>query len=107
MDDRPSAGIWQALTVAKSPLHSLTPAHACFTSISRNESSADPQWTLPRAQPTSLRWRCKCGWEPKSHHFRLSQALAYGVVKKGGCGDFILCGLSPPCFAELPASPRV
>ena len=32
----------------------------------------------------------------KSRDFRLSQALAYGVVKKGGCGDFILCGLSPP-----------
>ena len=32
----------------------------------------------------------------KSHHFRLSQALANQVVKKGRCGDFILCGLSPP-----------
>jgi hypothetical protein len=27
---------------------------------------------------------------------RLSQALAYPVVQKGVCGDFILCGLSPP-----------
>jgi hypothetical protein len=32
----------------------------------------------------------------KSLDFRLSQALAYPVVKKGVCGDFILCGLSPP-----------
>jgi hypothetical protein len=36
----------------------------------------------------------------KSSDFRLSQALAYGVVKKGGCGDFILCGLSPPVSAS-------
>ena len=28
--------------------------------------------------------------------FRLSQALANQVVRKGVCGDFILCGLSPP-----------
>ena len=40
--------------------------------------------------------------EPKSHDFRLSQALAYGVVKKGGCGDFILCGLSPPVLEGRP-----
>ena len=32
----------------------------------------------------------------KSSDFRLSQALAYGVVKKGVCGGFILCGFSPP-----------
>jgi hypothetical protein len=35
----------------------------------------------------------------KSSDFRLSQALAYGVVRKGVCGDFILCGLSPPVSA--------
>ena len=33
---------------------------------------------------------------PKSRGFRLSQALANQVVRKGVCGDFILCGLSPP-----------
>jgi len=32
----------------------------------------------------------------KSRDFRLYQALAQPVVKKGVCGDFILCGLSPP-----------
>jgi hypothetical protein len=32
----------------------------------------------------------------KSRDFRLSQALANQVVRKGVCGDFILCGLSPP-----------
>src|ERR1022692_4124044 len=32
----------------------------------------------------------------KSRDFRLSQALANQVVQKGVCGDFILCGLSPP-----------
>jgi hypothetical protein len=32
----------------------------------------------------------------KSSNFRLSRALANPVVKKGICGDFILCGLSPP-----------
>jgi len=37
--------------------------------------------------------------DPKSHHFRPSQALANPVVKKGVCGDFILCGLSPPVSA--------
>jgi hypothetical protein len=52
------------------------------------------------AAPTSLRWRCKCSWKPKPHHFRLSQALANPVVKKGVCGDFILCGLSPPVSAD-------
>ncbi len=36
------------------------------------------------------------GGKGKSLDFRLSQALAYPVVKKGVCGDFILCGLSPP-----------
>ncbi len=32
----------------------------------------------------------------KSSDFRLYQALAYPVVKKGIYLDFILCGLSPP-----------
>jgi hypothetical protein len=36
----------------------------------------------------------------KFRDFRLSQALAYPVVKKGVCGDFILCGLSPPVSAD-------
>jgi hypothetical protein len=43
----------------------------------------------------------------KSLDFRLSQALAYPVVKKGVCGDFILCGLSPPVFAGSVAGARV
>jgi len=49
-----------------------------------------------------LRWEVNEGGTPmdagkgKSRDFRLSQALAYPVVKKGVCGDFILCGLSPP-----------
>ena len=37
----------------------------------------------------------------KSRNFRLSQALAYGVVKKGVCGDFMLCGLSPPVSPRM------
>jgi hypothetical protein len=37
----------------------------------------------------------------KSRDFRLSQARAYEVVRKGVCGDFILCGLSPPVSAGL------
>jgi hypothetical protein len=37
----------------------------------------------------------------------LSQAVAYTVVKKGICGDFILCGLSPPVSPKVCASPRV
>jgi hypothetical protein len=36
----------------------------------------------------------------KSRDFRLSQALANQVVRKGVCGDFILCGLSPPVSAS-------
>ena len=36
----------------------------------------------------------------KSSDFRLSQALANQVVRKGVCGDFILCGLSPPVSAD-------
>jgi hypothetical protein len=32
--------------------------------------------------------------------FRLSQALANLVVRKGVCGDFSLCGLSPPVSAS-------
>ena len=28
----------------------------------------------------------------KSCHFKRFQAVAYGVVKKDVCGDFILCG---------------
>jgi hypothetical protein len=36
----------------------------------------------------------------KSGDFRLSQALANRVVRKGVCGDFILCGLSPPVSAS-------
>ena len=35
----------------------------------------------------------------KSHRFSLSQAIAYRVVKKGGWGNFILCGLSLPVSA--------
>jgi hypothetical protein len=35
----------------------------------------------------------------KSGDFRLSQALANQVVRKGVCGDFILCGFSPPVLA--------
>jgi hypothetical protein len=35
----------------------------------------------------------------KSRDFGLSQALANQVVRKGVCGDFILCGLSPPVSA--------
>ena len=62
--------------------------------------AGDSLWTLLRAQPPSLRWRRKCGWEPKSRGFRLSQALANQVVRKGVGGDFILCGLSPPVSAD-------
>jgi hypothetical protein len=40
------------------------------------------------------------GGRGKSRDFGLSQALAYGVVQKGVCGDFILCGLSPPVSAS-------
>jgi hypothetical protein len=40
------------------------------------------------------------GGKGKSHDFRLSQALANQVVRKGGCGDFILCGLSPPVSTD-------
>ena len=58
--------------------------------------AGDSQWTLPRAQPTSLRWRCKCGWEPKSRDFRLFQALANQVVRKGGCGGPRFCSLFSP-----------
>jgi hypothetical protein len=36
----------------------------------------------------------------KSRDFGLSQALANQVVRKGVCGDFILCGLSPPVSAS-------
>jgi hypothetical protein len=36
----------------------------------------------------------------KSCHFKRSQALANQVVRKGVCGDFILCGLSPPVSAD-------
>jgi hypothetical protein len=36
----------------------------------------------------------------KSRDFGLSQALANQVVQKGVCGDFILCGLSPPVSAS-------
>jgi hypothetical protein len=36
----------------------------------------------------------------KFSDFRLSQALANQVVRKGVCGDFILCGLSPPVSAD-------
>ena len=36
----------------------------------------------------------------KSRDFRLSQAPANQVVRKGVCGDFILCGLSPPVSAS-------
>jgi hypothetical protein len=39
------------------------------------------------------------GVKGKSSDFRLSQTLAYGMVKKGVCGGFILCGLSPPVSA--------
>ena len=37
--------------------------------------------------------------KPKSSDFMLSRASAYKVVRKGVCGDFILCGLSPPVSA--------
>jgi hypothetical protein len=39
----------------------------------------------------------------KPSDFRLSQALVYRVVRKGGCGDFTLCGLSPPVSEGRPA----
>jgi hypothetical protein len=38
----------------------------------------------------------------KSGDFSLSQALANQVVRKGVCGDFILCGLSPPVSPSRP-----
>jgi hypothetical protein len=37
----------------------------------------------------------------KSRDFGLFQALANQVVRKGVCGDFILCGLSPPVSPRL------
>ena len=43
-----------------------------YITIKKRILGWDSQWTLPRAQPTSLRWRRKCGWEPKSHHFKRS-----------------------------------
>ena len=69
--------------------------------------AGDSLWTLLRAQPTSLRWRCNCGWELKSSDFGLFQALANQVVRKGVCGDFILCGLSPPVSPSRPLVLRV
>jgi hypothetical protein len=45
--------------------------------------------------------------EGQSRDFRLSQALAYPVVKKGVCGGFILCGLSPPVSEGGAAGPLV
>jgi hypothetical protein len=36
----------------------------------------------------------------KSRDFRLSQVLANQVVRKGVCGNFILCALSPPVSAD-------
>jgi hypothetical protein len=36
----------------------------------------------------------------KSRDFGLSQALANQVVRKGVCGDFILCGFSPYVSAD-------
>jgi hypothetical protein len=44
--------------------------------------------------------------ELKSSDFGLSQALAYGVVRKGVCGDFNLCGLAP-CFDRLVSGAQV
>jgi hypothetical protein len=55
-----------------------------------------PSGLCRERKPTSLFWRCKCGWEPKPHHFRRPQALAYPVVKKAACSDLDLCDLSPP-----------
>ncbi len=48
-----------------------------------------------------LRWEVNEGTrmdagKGKSRDFGLSQALANQVVRKGVCGDFIFCGLSPP-----------
>src|ERR1039458_7369493 len=44
--------------------------------------------------------RQRHGGSRKFCQFRLSQALANQVVRKGVCGDFILCGLSPPVSAS-------
>jgi hypothetical protein len=41
------------------PSGSLVLSRKNFAFSASKESSADSQWTLPRAQPTSLRWRCK------------------------------------------------
>jgi len=38
----------------------------------------------------------------KSCHFKRSQGLANQVVRKGVCGDFILCDLSPPVSPSRP-----
>jgi len=49
------------------------------------------------SQRGAHRWKQEKG---KSRDFRYSQARAYRVVQKGLCGDFILCGLSPPVSAD-------
>jgi hypothetical protein len=40
------------------------------------------------------------GGKGKSHDFKLSQALAYPVVKKGVGGNFSSCDLSPTVSAN-------
>jgi hypothetical protein len=69
--------------------------------------AGDSLWTLLRAQPTSLRWRCKCGWEPKSRGFRLSEALANQVIRKGWLRRLHFMRPFAPCLADSPASPQV
>jgi hypothetical protein len=54
-----------------------------------------------------IRWRCRCGWETKSHHFKLSQALAYGVVQKGWLRRLHFMRSFAPCFGKLVAGAQV
>ncbi len=75
-------------------------AHACFTSLSRNKSSAGTLGGLCRER--SLRAYdgvVNVVGNPKSSHFKRSQALANQVVKKGVFRSAVLCGLSPAVLA--------
>jgi hypothetical protein len=71
--------------------------NACFTSLSRNEpSSGTPCGLCCERSLQAYDGVVNVVGEPKFRGFRLSQALANRVVRKGSNFDRVLCGLSPP-----------
>jgi hypothetical protein len=58
------------------------------------------QWSLPRAQPASLRWRCKCGRGTQIPRFRAFPSPRQSGGSKGCLRRLHFMRTFAPCFAS-------